>query len=115
MARHRRRFTPVQQSAFALALLLRPSLLLHPPTQSAPPFAHPQKPSQGGRMTPTYRPVSALVLFLGTALLLGCDGDRATAPETVDRPTLATGLPANPSTKEYKFNLIGVPRDKTPS
>jgi hypothetical protein len=66
-------------------------------------------------MSPTYRPMSALVLLLGTILLLGCDGDRAMAPETVDRPALASGLPANPSTKEYKFNLIGVPRDKTPS
>jgi len=65
-------------------------------------------------MSPTYRPMSALVLLLGTILLLGCDGDRAMAPETVDRPALASGLPANPSTKEYKFNLIGVPRDKTP-
>jgi len=65
-------------------------------------------------MSPTYRPMSALVLLLGTILLLGCDGDRATAPESVDRPALASGLPANPSTREYKFNLIGVPRDKTP-
>ena len=51
-------------------------------------------------MSPTYRPMSALVLLLGTILLLGCDGDRAMAPETVDRPALASGLPANPSTKE---------------
>ncbi|HKU61647.1 MAG TPA: hypothetical protein VJQ44_10555 [Gemmatimonadales bacterium] len=65
-------------------------------------------------MSPTYRPVSAFVLLSGIILLLGCDGDRATAPEPVDRPALASGLPANPSTKEYKFNLIGVPRDKTP-
>jgi hypothetical protein len=62
---------------------------------------------------PVYRPISA-VLLLGLALLLGCDGDQATTPD-LSGPSLATGLPANPSTKEYKFNLIGVPRDKTAS
>lgn len=64
---------------------------------------------------PIYRPISALALLLGTVLLLGCEGDRATEPDPSLGPSLGTGLPANPSTKEYKFNLIGVARDKTVS
>jgi hypothetical protein len=63
----------------------------------------------------TYRPVSALCLLAGLVVLLGCDGDRPTSPEPTVTPSLGTGLPANPSTADYKFNLIGVPRDKTVS
>lgn len=65
-------------------------------------------------MPVTYRPVSALCLLAGLVVLLGCDGDRTTSPDPTVTPSLGTGLPANPSTATYKFNLIGVPRDKTP-
>src|SRR4029450_12824256 len=111
---------PVQSSALATG----PSLA---PFPAASPVVHHTHASQircsrirttsrrEAALSPTYRPFPALVLISGTILLLGCDSDRATAPETVDRPALATGLPANPSTKEDKFNLIGVPRDKTPT
>ena len=64
---------------------------------------------------PVYRPISAIALLAGLALLLGCEGNRATDPSPSPGPSLATGLPANPGSKEYKFNLIGVARDKTPT
>jgi hypothetical protein len=64
---------------------------------------------------PVYRPISAIALLAGLALLLGCEGDRTTDPTPAIGPSLATGLPANPGSKEYKFNLIGVARDKTPT
>jgi len=68
-------------------------------------------------MSVTYRPITALCLLAALVILLGCDGDRATSPEPTLTPSLGngTGLPANPSTADYKFNLIGVSRDKTAS
>jgi hypothetical protein len=53
---------------------------------------------------------SSLGFGLALALGLAACSDQATSPS----PALGTGLPANPSTKEYKFNLIGVSGEKVP-
>lgn len=59
------------------------------------------------------RPVSAAIL-LGIAVLLGCDADRTTSPASGLQPELGNGLPDNGQARLYKFNLIGVPREKNP-
>ncbi|MGH7518967.1 MAG: hypothetical protein ACREOC_16130 [Gemmatimonadales bacterium] len=56
-------------------------------------------------------------LSLGVAAVLAlaaCGDHQATGPTGDGNPTFGTGLPANPSTKEYKFNLIGVSGEKVP-
>ena len=56
------------------------------------------------------------VALLTAAALLGCDPERTTVPEMEGSPTLAhaNGLPNNGHDRLYKFNLIGVPREKNP-
>jgi hypothetical protein len=56
-------------------------------------------------------------LSLGVAAVLAlaaCADHQATGPTGDGNPAFGTGLPANPSTKEYKFNLIGVSGEKVP-
>jgi hypothetical protein len=54
--------------------------------------------------------------LLAAAALLGCDAERTTVPTMVGSPAVAegNGLPDNGHARLYKFNLIGVPRDKKP-
>jgi hypothetical protein len=61
------------------------------------------------------RPRSALSL-LALAALFGCDAERTTVPEVEGSSTLAAGngLPNNGHDRLYKFNIIGVPREKNP-
>jgi hypothetical protein len=59
----------------------------------------------------TVRLTPAVLLLTATALL-GCDTDRATSPATSSPPAFSNGLPDNGHARLYKFNLIGVPRDK---
>jgi hypothetical protein len=74
---------------------------------------------------PKPRPPATAMLLAVTALivasaLFGCDAERATtpadSPSLGDSPTLAStnGLPNNGHDRLYKFNIIGVPRAKTP-
>jgi hypothetical protein len=74
---------------------------------------------------PSARPTATTVLLAATALiaataLFGCDAERATTPADGatlgDSPTLASanGLPNNGHDRLYKFNLIGVSREKNP-
>jgi hypothetical protein len=59
------------------------------------------------------RPALSLV---ATAALLGCDAERATVPamEGSSPVAQANGLPNNGHDRLYKFNMIGVPKEKTP-
>ena len=59
------------------------------------------------------RPTHAMALLAATALL-GCDAERTTSPAVPATPALANGLPGNGHDRLYKFNLIGVPREKSP-
>ena len=54
--------------------------------------------------------------LLAAAALLGCEPERTTVPEMQGSPTLAdgNGLPNNGHDRLYKFNVIGVPREKNP-
>jgi hypothetical protein len=54
--------------------------------------------------------------LLAAAALLGCDAERTTVPTMEGSPAVAegNGLPDNGHARLYKFNLIGVPRDKKP-
>ena len=54
--------------------------------------------------------------LLAAAALLGCDAERTTVPTMERSPTVAegNGLPDNGHARLYKFNLIGVPREKNP-
>ncbi len=54
--------------------------------------------------------------LLAAVALLGCDPERTTVPEMGGSSTLAhgNGLPNNGHDRLYKFNLIGVPREKNP-
>ena len=54
--------------------------------------------------------------LLAAAALLGCDPERTTVPAMEGSSTLAhgNGLPSNGHDRLYKFNLIGVPREKNP-
>jgi hypothetical protein len=54
--------------------------------------------------------------LLAAAALLGCDADRTTVPTMEGASSVAhgNGLPDNGHARLYKFNLIGVPRDKRP-
>ena len=54
--------------------------------------------------------------LLAAAALLGCDAERTTVPTMDGSSTLAhvNGLPNNGHDRLYKFNLIGVPREKNP-
>ncbi|MGH7579697.1 MAG: hypothetical protein ACREM9_05955 [Gemmatimonadales bacterium] len=74
---------------------------------------------------PRPHPPATAILLAATALLaasalLGCDAERSTTPG--DPPTLGespavasgNGLPNNGHDRLYKFNLIGVPREKNP-
>jgi hypothetical protein len=74
---------------------------------------------------PSARPTATTVLLAATALiaataLFGCDAERTTtpadSPALADSPTLASanGLPNNGHDRLYKFNIIGVPREKNP-
>jgi hypothetical protein len=56
------------------------------------------------------------VSLLAAAALLGCDAERTTVPTMEGSPDLAlsTGLPNNGHDRLYKFNIIGVPREKNP-
>lgn len=56
------------------------------------------------------------VVSLLAVVLLGCDAERATVPVMEDSPALAhsNGLPGNGHDRLYKFNIIGVPREKHP-
>jgi len=74
---------------------------------------------------PSARPTATTVLLAATALiaasaLFGCDAERTTtpgdSPSLGDSPTLAAanGLPNNGHDRLYKFNLIGVSREKNP-
>ena len=56
------------------------------------------------------------VSLLAVATLLGCDAERTTVPTMDGSSTLAhaNGLPNNGHDRLYKFNLIGVPREKNP-
>jgi hypothetical protein len=68
---------------------------------------------------PSARPAATVVLLAATALL-GCDAERTTTPPDSpalgNSPTLASvnGLPNNGHDRLYKFNIIGVPREKKP-
>ena len=59
------------------------------------------------------RPLPTAAL-LAAAALLGCDADRATSPALTPQAELGNGLPDNGHARLYKFNLIGVPGQKTP-
>jgi hypothetical protein len=74
---------------------------------------------------PKAHPPATAVLLGATALLaatalLGCDAERTTtppdAPALAESPALASanGLPDNGHARLYKFNLIGVSREKNP-
>jgi hypothetical protein len=54
--------------------------------------------------------------LLAAAALLGCDAERTTVPTMEGSSAVAegNGLPDNGHARLYKFNLIGVPRDKKP-
>ena len=54
--------------------------------------------------------------LLAAAALLGCDPERTTVPTMQGSSAVAqgNGLPDNGHDRRYKFNLIGVPRDKNP-
>ena len=54
--------------------------------------------------------------LLAAAALLGCDAERTTVPTMEGSSSVAegNGLPDNGHARLYKFNLIGVPRDKKP-
>jgi hypothetical protein len=54
--------------------------------------------------------------LLAAAALLGCDAERTTVPTMEGSPAVAegNGLPDNGHARLYKFNLIGVPREKNP-
>jgi hypothetical protein len=54
--------------------------------------------------------------LLAAAALLGCDPERTTVPTMERSPAVAegNGLPDNGHARLYKFNLIGVPREKNP-
>ena len=54
--------------------------------------------------------------LLAAAALLGCDAERTTVPMMDGSSTLAhaNGLPDNGHDRLYKFNIIGVPREKNP-
>lgn len=54
--------------------------------------------------------------LLAAAALLGCDAERTTVPTMEGSSAVAAGngLPDNGHARLYKFNLIGVPRDKKP-
>jgi hypothetical protein len=54
--------------------------------------------------------------LLAAAALLGCDADRSTVPTVERSPSVAqdNGLPDNGHDRLYKFNIIGVPREKNP-
>ena len=56
------------------------------------------------------------VSLLAAVALLGCDADRTTVPTMDGSSTLAqaNGLPNNGQDRLYKFNIIGVPREKNP-
>ena len=56
------------------------------------------------------------VALLAAAALLGCDPERTTVPAMEGSSNLAhgNGLPSNGHDRLYKFNLIGVPREKNP-
>jgi hypothetical protein len=53
---------------------------------------------------------------LAAAALFGCDAERSTVPTMEGSSAVAggNGLPDNGQARLYKFNLIGVPRDKRP-
>ena len=53
---------------------------------------------------------------LAAAALFGCDAERSTVPTMEGSSAVAggNGLPDNGHARLYKFNLIGVPRDKRP-
>lgn len=59
---------------------------------------------------------SHAVGLLAAAALLGCDAERTTVPTMEGSPAVAesNGLPDNGHARLYKFNLIGVPREKNP-
>jgi hypothetical protein len=61
------------------------------------------------------RPRNAVGL-LAAAALLGCDAERATVPALDGSSTVAqaNGLPNNGHDRLYKFNIIGVPKEKAP-
>jgi len=54
--------------------------------------------------------------LLAAAALLGCDAERTTVPTMEGSSAVAegNGLPDNGHARLYKFNLIGVPKDKKP-
>ena len=56
------------------------------------------------------------VSLLAVATLLGCDAERTTVPTMEGSSAVAegNGLPDNGHARLYKFNLIGVPKDKKP-
>lgn len=58
---------------------------------------------------------NAVGLF-AVAALLGCDAERTTVPTMEGSSAVAegNGLPDNGHARLYKFNLIGVPKDKKP-
>ena len=60
-------------------------------------------------------PRNAVGLF-AVAALLGCDAERTTVPTMEGSSAVAegNGLPDNGHARLYKFNLIGVPKDKKP-
>jgi hypothetical protein len=53
--------------------------------------------------------------LLAAAALLGCDAERTTVPTLEGSSAVANGngLPDNGHDRLYKFNMIGVPKDKT--
>ena len=53
--------------------------------------------------------------LLAAAALLGCDAERTTVPTLEGSSAVASGngLPDNGHARLYKFNMIGVPKDKT--
>jgi hypothetical protein len=55
--------------------------------------------------------------LLAAAALLGCDAERSTVPTMEGAPSqaLSNGLPDNGHDRLYKFNIIGVPREKSPA
>lgn len=56
------------------------------------------------------------ISLFATAALLGCDAERTIVPTMDGSSTLAqaNGLPNNGHDRLYKFNIIGVPREKNP-
>jgi hypothetical protein len=54
--------------------------------------------------------------LLAAVALFGCDAERTTVPTMEGSSTVAhgNGLPDNGHDRLYKFNLIGVPKEKTP-